>query len=340
MFDTVGINHPIPMPQPFELEAMDWTRVETRRGRAKWVLNYEGMPQLTWTTAPDGRSWLTAISSLPNLVHGSNVQPVNEADIEQAWELVSDYTSAVSDRDFDARTAQVCRMDVCHNFYVGETNIVPYVSSVDSVSIPRMNRHPYNDTTAQFESKSRHEKLMAYGKYRQMRKERIGTPDDQKKALGVLRLEHRFDGDAVKRLAKKHRLMRRADSLIVASVAHSVLERDMEVLNLNKAKAGYDDRIDALVKAYDNGRIVQRLAGFLYLLDRYGENFYQIPELNCSRSTYHDNARLCRNAGVWRRNEHPAKLPALRLAWDADARARLNPPMSNTVGSSPAFRTQ
>jgi hypothetical protein len=339
MFDTVGIHHSLSMPLPVELYAMGWKRVPTKHGRAKWVLNEDGMPQLTWSTAPDRQSWLTATSSLPNLLYGSNVRLIDEAGIEQAWSLITDYVTVVSGRDFKARTALVGRLDVCHNFHVNETNIVPYVSAVSSVSIPRMNRHPFNDSTAQFETKSRLEKLQLYGKYREMSEKKLGTPDDKKKALGVLRLEHRFDNDAVKRLAKKHGLERRAESLITADVARSVLEKDMELMNLDKAKAAYDDRIDVLLKAYGSGRTVQRLAGFLSLLDRYGENFYQIPELNYERSTYYNNARLCREASVWRRIEHPAKLPALRLAWDADRETRVNAPKSNTVSSSPIIRT-
>jgi hypothetical protein len=275
----------------------------------------------------------------------------DERDVGQFLDETSDYVSDVTGRDFDAHTALVGRLDICHNFNVGEWNIVPHIYAVASLSLPRMNRMQVNDTTVFFQNKSKKhskkhrltEKLMLYGKLRQMKEDGNATLEELKAANGVLRLEHRFDGDGVRRLSRDYDRNRHADCLLVSEIARDVLRNDLERTNLNKPKVAADDRIDTLLKALpkkrDTGVAVQRLAGFLSLLDHYGEDFWHIPELGYSRSTYYEYARQCREADVWRRNEHPAKLQPLRLVWDADAQKRANLPLSNTVSSSPAYRT-
>lgn len=343
MFDTVAIRQPSPRPLGCELERRGWDCVRPPGGRVKWVLNREGHPSITWSAAPNGVGWRTAEGSIPKLVRGSNVQMVDERDVEKFLNETSAYVSSVTGRDFDAHTALVGRVDICHNLKAVEWNIVPHIYAVASVSISRMNRTLINDATVYFQNESKRdrltERLMVYDKRRQMMEEGRTTPEELKAAHGVLRLEHRFNGDSVRRLAKRYKVSRRADDLLKTEIARDVLKMDMERTNLDKPKADYDDRPDILLKAYGGGSKLRSLMGFLSLLDRYGEDFWQIDELRYGRTTYFANAGLCRNVGVWRRNEHPAKLPALRLAWDSDARARGNNPLSNTVSLSPAGRT-
>src|SRR5690349_11192905 len=135
MFDTVAIRQASPLPLGCELERRDWQRVQATGGRGKGVQNSEGQPSLTWRAAPNGMGWRTAEGSIPKLVRGSNVEMVDEWDVEQFLNETSAYVSSATGRDFNAHTALVGRVDICHNLKAVEWNIVPHIYAVASVSI-------------------------------------------------------------------------------------------------------------------------------------------------------------------------------------------------------------
>ncbi len=320
MFDTVSFRHSLKLPPPADLLALGWKsacgHVSTTDDRQKWLLNLPSSPRLTWSSAPDGGCYLTAECSIPKLIYGNNVVMVGDADLPLAFDFISNYVSEASGTDFDSRSALLGRLDVCHNFQVGQLNVSSYISGVRSASISRKNRNAINDSTVTFQGKQ--SKVMVYGKFAEvshLHKQGRATPEEVSSARGVLRLEASyFKTPAVRRLAEQYGFSdRTACNLLSSEVASGELEKAMSKLNLDRPIVANDDRLDSLARHGYTGTRVEYLTGFLGLLDRFGEDFYQLPELDYKRATYYKRAKACRDAGVWSRSASQKALPALQL---------------------------
>jgi hypothetical protein len=329
MFDTVALRHAEKLPSPSELLALGWRsscgHFAVRDDRQKWFLNLPDRPRLTWSTAPDGGAYLTAECSLPKLLYGNNVVMVSDAHLPAAFDSISEYVSKSSDRDFDSRTSLVGRLDICHNFQVGEPNVNSYISGVSGGSIPRMIRNAISDSTVRFQGKQ--SKVMVYGKFSEvshLQKQGKATPEEVAAARGVLRLEASyFKTPAIKRLTERYGFAERiACNLLSGELAKGELEKSMSKLSLDKPIVTQDARIEALIRSSHTGTRLEHLMGFLSLLDRFGEDFYLLPELNYKRATYYKRLKACRDAGVLRSGLSHKALPALELVWDADVKER------------------
>jgi hypothetical protein len=329
MFDTVAVRHAEKLPSPVELGELGWRsacgHAPGKDDRQKWLLNLPNKPRLTWSSAPDGGAYLTAECSLPKLLYGNNILMISDDDMPSAFDSISDYVSELSGRDFDSRTALVGRLDICYNFQVGEPNVNSYISGVSGGSIPRMRRNAINDSTVRFEGKQ--SKVMVYGKFLEvshLQKQGKATPEEVTASCGVLRLETSyFKTPAIKRLAERYGFAERiACNLLSGEVAKGELEKSMCKLNLDKPIVTQDARLEALVRSGHTGTRIENLMGFLSLLDRFGEDFYLLPELNYKRATYYKRAKACRDAGVLRSGLSHKALPALKLVWNAEREER------------------
>jgi hypothetical protein len=330
MFDTVALRHAEKLPSPSELLALGWRsscgHVPSEGDRQKWTLNIPKRPRLTWSSARDGGAYLTAECSLPKLLYGNNVVMISDSDLPAAFDFISAHVSECSGREFDSRTALVGRLDVCYNFQVGESNVNSYISGVSGGSIPRMIRNAINATTVCFQGKQ--SKVQVYAKYSEVsgkRKKGEATPEEVTSALGVLRLETSyFVTPSVKRLAERYGFADRiASDLLSSDLAEAELEQSMSKLGLDRPIVMQDGRLKALIESRHTGTVLEGLTGFLGLLDRYDEDFYQLPELNYKKSTYYKRAKACRDAGVWKPAPSQMALPALKLVWNADLDKRV-----------------
>jgi hypothetical protein len=129
MFDTVVLNHAYMHAPPREvLEGFRWVG-DRYVHNAPPVKNY-ARPQLTWSAAPDGINYLTARVSVPKMIYSNNVQMITGADISLALDTITGYASDVSGVAFDAATANIVSLDVCHNYQVGEEEVFGYLNAL------------------------------------------------------------------------------------------------------------------------------------------------------------------------------------------------------------------
>lgn len=325
MIDTIALSHVVPTPSDLTSKLEDWeAKYDSQGNIARWVFNIPDQARLTWSVGHEGLSYIRVEHSLPKLLRKNNVEMITALDVRKGLEYISEYTSNmtrhITHREFDANTARVVRVDYCFNFNVGEENIVPYISAVANRNVSRMDRELINDTSVYFKNKGKHKnrEILLYGKLAELLACKK-TGDELEAAKGMLRLESRFlRADSVNRLAKQMGFERpSSDLLLTQEIADAVLVKDLERLGLDKSTVPLDDRIATLLRAYPREGRGQRLAGFVALLDRYGEGFWKIPDTHTSKGSYYRDARSCKDVNVWRCALNTEALPPLRLNWDA-----------------------
>lgn len=344
MIDTVSLRHSAPLPPPSELAERGfiakYSYASSDSERQRWRLNppkyAETLPRLTWSSSPSG-DWLTTEVSVPKFLFSTNLIQLTDANIQRGLDGISRFVSTTAGVNFDARSALVGRVDYCHNFAVGEGNKIPYLSAAAHASIPRMKAHRIESSLAFTHSS---QKILLYDKHDEVAsraKKGQASDGELRESVGLLRLEiSHFTSDACRRLSKSYSLPgRSADLLLHSSIAHQEIERGLKMLGLDDVTETVDARLDALREVYGETSHSRCLAGFLYFLDRYGEDFWQHGIGGYKRSTYFKYRRELKNAGVWLRSDR--QLPPLRLVRNPrEQLPKAVQSMSNTISVSPA----
>jgi hypothetical protein len=311
MFDTVLLRHVCNEPR---LDSF-------RPTGGRFVFNpprVNGLaqPQLTWNLAPNGVGYLSAMVSLPKLIYGNNVQMLTEADIPRALDKITVCASDVVGVEFEAWTANVGRLDVPHNWRVGETETHYYLTALRNNAVyPRLTtKRIIKDTTVDWSNSS--EKVIAYSKHVEtadLAKQGRATDADVRESVGILRVEHRFlNSSACRRLAKDWMKLpdRRAEHLLSASVAETVMQETIDKLGLSNPVESSDSRIELLREYYGLGSTFFRLRGFVETCDDLGE---ALVKQRLGDETFRRNRKAVQAAKAWVTNPSRRTLPPLRL---------------------------
>lgn len=324
MIDSVVITFPSPMHRPEEMVDLQFSRTCGHHGRdckhrQRWKHNppkiAARLPRVTWSNAPDGLDYLSASVSIPKLLFGSNVEMVeDQVAIDRALSVISRYVSEVASVSFDAQTANVTRVDFCHNWNLKPTEVCEYLRVIGCASLSRMTRHLIDTSTVQFSNCS--QVVEFYDKQREVLsrlQHGRASNEEVNASVGVLRYEKRFlNYRACERLALKLGLPnRRAETLLRVSVAEFVTNETMKALGLDKSLESGDVRLARLLKEYGPKRALS-LAGLLAACDSYGaDNLVRLDI--CKRATFHTMLREIKLAGAWLVTERRRTLPPLRL---------------------------
>jgi hypothetical protein len=319
VFDTVILSLEHRILASRELSSLGFTTScghdgSTCRHRVRWKLNQksECVPQVTWTTAPDRRSYLVVSASLPKMLFGSNVQMLgSHEDIKRALAAISDYVSEAAQVNFAAQGANVSRLDLCFNWRIKPTEVYQYLRAVQTGSLPRMTRDLFGDGTVQFSNKS--QCVTFYDKLLEVRSrgDSVKTPDDIS-GSGLLRFEKRFLGSrACERLAKRWKRNRQAENLLVPSLAEKEMNRTLQDLGLDRTMVSADVRLERLLSQFEPRHALD-LAGFLLACDCYGaDNLVRLGI--CKKSTYYRMRNDLKLADVWLVSEPNRTLTPLRI---------------------------
>jgi hypothetical protein len=149
MFDTVTFRLPIKNPC---LNAF-----ADKGGRYVFnppPLNGYALPQLTFRIAPDGIGYLDASVSLAKMLYGNNAQMVFETDLPRLIALISAFAEDVTGVQYDTWIANIGRLDVAHNFPVGEKLVQAYQHALHNAHYPRMVRNVIEGGTVKFTNRA------------------------------------------------------------------------------------------------------------------------------------------------------------------------------------------
>jgi hypothetical protein len=330
--DTVSLRWQRDLPQDKDIRDGGWQpHYNTRFGNIdKWTHNARGtnLPRFTWSTYAERESWLTAEFSAPYLRHGTNALDVSDADIESVLDVVSDYTSQKAGIDCDARKALVGRVDYAANFDVGPDAIPLYLEAALDAKVSRF-CPPYRESeTAVGLDTGGSRKIQLYDKHADvLNKVSTGRLEGEaarvalEASLGKLRLESRFKTtQTVSRLAKSLDVERTPERLLNTEIASKVIAMELKKLSLDKPIEPESERFEALHQAFGDYKKVSDLLGFLAYRDRFGDNFYRLPQLGISRATYNRKVKLLQDAGLWLSVGSDCALSALTEVRQTDAR--------------------
>ena len=325
MIDTAQLRHLIAMPPTIGLSALGFHSVPYHSSSFKtiWVKNAlrgtTSQPRLTWSQTNCG-DWLSVEASFPRLLYGRNTICLREDEILVALNELSAFVTQAVGVEFDAATALVGRVDYFVDFLVGEANLERYLAAAATATLSRFDRHTINASVL-FRNKSK--QISIYDK----RCEILNHQDKNQlnpvmleEAKGMLRLEVRHKiSDACQRLKVKYGLSNRtALDLFTGAIAFQELSDALFDLGMDREILKYDSRIDALRDCYGDTATFRRLAGFITLLEHYGENFWRNGYGGYSRTMYYEQMRMVKRANAWLRSV--MALPPLHLSEAAFSR--------------------
>ncbi len=223
----------------------------TRQGKRAFYRVGDGLsysPTLFHFVAPDGVQYISAEASLPKFIFGDNVQMLaTGADLNRALRAVGEFASEHFGVAFDARTANVGRIDFCYNFSVGEDRIYSYLQAASEAEPAHLKRRIIGKIeTVEFSNKRR--KIYFYDK--ELETENLlrrgkAVAETLENARGILRLETRFSTtEAVQHLAFKQFNLPdyTAQSLLDFDIAKKVLTSAVESLCLHEPVVTVDNR--------------------------------------------------------------------------------------------------
>jgi hypothetical protein len=272
------------------------------------------LPQLTWRTVPSGVSYLDARVSLPKMLFANNVQMLSGADIPRALDAVTGFVSDVVGVEFNAWTANIGRLDVCHNWHVGEAETYTYLHALRNAHLSKMTRRVIDDGTVDFAHDS--QQVVFYAKHAETQERaKVGKATDEHlhASIGVLRGEHRYvNSRGCISLASILKLdSRRADNLLTEEVAETVMHKTVKDLGLDKSIESGDSRLALLRERYGFTSTYETLAGFLQLCDTHGAD--NLVRLGYHAEKFRRRRKQVEAAGAWLTNPTRATLPRLRL---------------------------
>lgn len=307
MIDTVSLTQPM-TPRLSERQLMKIGAVQPR-GQTQWVINPQKgqvFPSLTFTTIPTGVQYMIVRQSLPRLRNWHNA--TLQTSLNDIYAELGLLANAIYERtrlEFDPLTASVNSVDFTRDMRVGHKLVTPTLKRLEQRQLLRHERIRF-DHAVKFQQKGG--SSLIYSKYHEIHgKVKKGTipleyrVNALQAAHGVLRIESRLTRASLERLRHKGICKtRQAKDVLTPDISEHVISKVLHELRfddtLNDTQS--NTALDRLIEVYGS-RSAMQLYGFLVMADLYGNDFWKLESLKYSKSTYSNNLRKCREAGVW-----------------------------------------
>lgn len=303
MIDTFQISKTFARPpNQSELESNGWKPLRdklTGEPTALCLNSASGEPRLTLSRNRNEWWIIRAEVSIGRWLHGSNLHLLNANELHHGLDLLSEYVESRSDISFDAHTERVTRVDFTRDFQVGENAVIPIIAKFGKLQLPRYKRICFDDSSVYFKNagKQRTKDFLIYSKYH----ERLANGKDLAEieaAKGLIRLEVSFRKNGVARLAKSLKLKNHhANRILTKETSEKVIQRTMKQLHFNSLLTAESPSIKKVFDLYGT-TMPYSLFGFLYLVEKLGEDLTKLPFINTSPKTLKRYLTDCRKAGV------------------------------------------
>lgn len=258
-------------------------------------------PRLTLTRSPDWKWYLMAEVSIPAWLFGTNTILPNQQDIFDFLYQLSFYVSEKAQRNFDAPSAKMRRVDFTNDFLIGRENIIPKIRNISKIIIPRFLRTVYNEKTVAFRNRAKRKGkiIKIYDKLSEIidTKKHISNQDEIK---DLLRLEVSLCSDYyISKLKKEYGLPDiSAESVLRIEIAESEIQKARELTYFDVQPLEEDIKLHLLIANYGS-KYAATLFGFLKLIENYGFDFCKFSFLGYPERTYRKHLKECKDAGVF-----------------------------------------
>lgn len=303
--DTVALKHTyINLPPVEEFLSREWFKVKQRRfGKLSvYILNVPSksyLPRMTLSQTPDFIWHLSVEVSFSAWQRGSNIQLCDENEIPFFLDMLSGYVYEKSGLNFDAFKAKVSRIDIAEDIYVGEINTSRIIRDVSRIKLNGFDRTNINDETIFFENAGEAKNLVItfYDKFKQARKI---YPDasDLELARGILRQEVRLRTAQIERFVELLNLPNRtAEIFLTQSVAEYILSYGKEKVRFDLSLVEEKDWVLEIASKLPTVKAIL-IIGFILLLRRFGNDFYQISNFDFNKRSYQRYIKKCFDSGI------------------------------------------
>lgn len=249
---------------------------------------------------------------------GSNVRLItNEHGLKRSLVALSEFVSDVTHVNFNAFSANVSRVDYCHDWQLTSGLVHEYLGALRDISLGRMEKHLIDNSTVELRNKAK--SITFYDKFKEQTAMRLKNRCSKEEVLAarvLLRFEVRFkDNRSCQRHAKKMEVgTRTAESLFLGDVAPRTITGTLGRLGLDKPIVAGSHKYQLLHHyCKGDGAKYVRVAGFSTLGQIHGlENL--VPLGICSYSDYRRKLAELKAAGVlYALEKDRGTLPPLRI---------------------------
>ncbi len=303
MIDTFQISKTFArLPGKSELFSNGWKLLldkHTGNLTALYFNSARGEPRLTLSQTRNEYWIIRAEVSVGSWLHGSNLYLPNENELHHGLDLLSGHVEDKSGIVFDAHTERVTRVDFTRDFQVGENAVIPIIAKFAKFKLPRYERVCFGETSVYFKNagKDRTKEYLIYSKYH----ERLAKGNDeseQEAAKGLIRLEVSLRKSGVNRLAKSLKLPNhRSNYILTKETSEKALQMAMKQLHFDSLLTAITPSIKNLFDVRDSASAFNRV-GFLFIRDKFGEDFSKLPFIKISSKTLKRYSDDCSKAGI------------------------------------------
>jgi hypothetical protein len=246
---------------------------------------------------------LSVEASLPKLLHGNNLMPVN--DPREALRRLGDFVSNYVEGEIpDLGEMDYLRVDYCHNFQLGSA-LQDYVSTLSKVSFLKHRRTTDGYGGVEWWSQNGR-RIRAYDKYKEILEQ---DDKDVPEARGTLRFEIQLRKKSGYLQRRQHNKKLTLQDVLKPEIAYCCL---VETLNTMCLGLGFQaqDAARQIVDQNFSFRKATRLLGLIRRLET--ESMEDIRRV-CGRSTFYSDKKDLRGLGLWPPSAGTVSLPALEM---------------------------
>ena len=229
------------------------------------------------------QQFLNVEVSAPKLFYGNNVEMFSAADLPYLNDTVTDIVNQNTRIAFDANDAEITTFDAAHNWKTPSESVAhAYRDAMTVKTLPYLCRDicaKENGVDSVYWS-NKSKEIVFYPKYaetKRLAKRGEVSAADLERSRGMIRLERRSkSARVVREQFEEFGYSNRAGEVVphLLEITNETLKRDLRMLGLDNAiEIGANERDRLLSEACkDDALKLERLSGFLYLCERYGES--------------------------------------------------------------------
>lgn len=301
--DSTGFIHSYRhRPPDEELTERGWMKGKKKgiNDSIKWISNgLKGThePRLSLYETWEKTYRLRADLSIPKFLYGANVRLPDEAEIQEALEIITNNIELRSGLKFDAFSANMCRLDYSVNLKFDPKLVKAVIGRYRNFDVVRLLRHTIGNETVYFENKSR--KIKIYDKHAEVCAKKM-SPDVQAQSQGIVRAEYGLlDADSIRNFAARLGFQgTSANEMLSQENIHTAHRELSELLKFDSINFSPDRKIKIAFEQINDVKRAIQLSGFVEAVDCFGEGFYRNEAFKMSKSTYDRNLRECQDLGL------------------------------------------
>jgi len=295
-FDTVIFK------KPFEpLDGVYWRSVGFRQSKdGRLVCNGDRTNLTVHQKGYAGKDWLMAQASLPKIVYGHNATLPNEQQARDAASWLCGYVSSVTGLIFTLEDVKAFRIDYTRDYDIQEDRAHAIALGLLPQDLPNFTRTMRCNDSVWFESQRDGQTIKEIAIYPKFTwaSDNHEPQDVIDASRGKLRLEVRLMRKGLNSIKGANKPL----DYLSQAISDTLLNEAATMLDLQRIidARNFDFHHRLIVHACGQRSLGKLgLPTFIELVERYGPDFYRMPDFHYPKSTYHKRKNELERLGIW-----------------------------------------